>query len=142
MTSTLDGGNFGHFRTAASASFDLSQTSLSTEQSRCAAQAEVIGCLPEVGAANRPCGGFQQIEIGIDVAQRQARPYAPVCISDHSRGCNMSKAPANQEHEAVPAQTAPQDGNKQAAEQRRYEDVLEDDEVFEALKSLHASKQH
>jgi hypothetical protein len=53
----------------------------------------------------------------------------------------MSKLPATEQSDAAPAQTAPQDDKKQAAERRRFEYELEDDEVCEALAALHRQKQ-
>ena len=49
----------------------------------------------------------------------------------------MRKKPLGQDPKAVPAQTASQDENNQATERRRFEDRLEDDEVYEALKLYH-----
>jgi hypothetical protein len=53
----------------------------------------------------------------------------------------MSKVPAIEEPNPVPAQPVNQDGRQQAAERRRFEDGLEDDEVREALAALHTDKQ-
>jgi hypothetical protein len=53
----------------------------------------------------------------------------------------MSKAPAGRERNEGSARTAPQDDKTQAAERRRFEDELEDDEVSEALAALHTQKQ-
>jgi hypothetical protein len=52
----------------------------------------------------------------------------------------MSKDSANRQANAIDPQPVTPESKKQAAERRR-QDALEDDEVYEALRSLHAQKE-
>lgn len=52
----------------------------------------------------------------------------------------MSKDPADEKANAIDPQPVTPESKKQAAERRR-QDTLEDDEVYEALRSLRAQKE-
>ena len=54
----------------------------------------------------------------------------------------MTKESAAKQPDAVvPHAAVPEEDKKRAAERRRLQEALEDDEVDEALRSLHAQKQ-
>ena len=53
----------------------------------------------------------------------------------------MTKNSAVRQPIAIGSHLVSPENEKQTAERRRFEDALEDDEVYEALMSLHAERQ-
>ena len=53
----------------------------------------------------------------------------------------MTKESAERQPKAIGSHPASAENERQTAERRRFEDALEDDEVYEALAALHAETQ-
>jgi hypothetical protein len=88
-----------------------------------------------------PRGCRERIEMDFDLAQHNVFAEGHFVWTDQFRRMQMTKNSAERQTNAIGAHPVSPENERQTAERRRFEDALEDDEVYEALMSLHAERQ-
>lgn len=84
----------------------------------------------------------ERIRIKMELISLNTAPDKRTIVAPTDFGeCKMSKSPADKKATVIDPQVAARERQKQATEQRAFQDALEDDEVYECLQSLRAKEQ-